>query len=172
MLKSMLLLLYHGCMRISEIVKSPKNNHALKLCNVRVLSKNNKPQALSLTLDSFKHSTQPVSFKIRKNDNQQLCPVKTLIDYVSVRGYVPGPLFINKNGKPTNRQFLAVQLKKWIKELGLSPNSYNTHSLRIGRATDMAAAGVPDQVIKATGRWKTDAFVRYIRFDNFTVPRV
>jgi len=36
--------------------------------------------------------------------------------------------------------------------LGLDPNRYSTHSLRIGGATVMAAAGLPDYVIQLIGR--------------------
>jgi hypothetical protein len=47
--------------------------------------------------------------------------------------------------------------------LGLDPNRYSTHSLRIGGATVMAAAGLPDYVIQLIGRWKSLAFLTYIR---------
>ena len=172
MFKAMLLLLYHGCMRVCEIVKSPSNDHALKFKDLSIIHKNIEPRALKLTLATFKHSKESVSFKIRKQDNANFCPVQVLLQYVKLRGHKDGPLFINENGKPANRQFLASHLKSFVKKLGLTPSSYNTHSLRIGRTTDMAAAGVPEQIIKATGRWGSDAFTKYIRFDNFTVPRV
>jgi len=46
---------------------------------------------------------------------------------------------------------------------GYSPKSFNTHSFRIGRATDMALEGCSDQQIKLAGRWKSYAFKDYIK---------
>jgi len=39
-------------------------------------------------------------------------------------------------------------LKKIVTRIGLRERNYNTHSFRIGRATDLAITGVPDDVIK------------------------
>ncbi len=47
--------------------------------------------------------------------------------------------------------------------LGLDPSRYSSHSLRIGGASVMAAAGLPDYVIQLIGRWKSLAFLTYIR---------
>ena len=48
--------------------------------------------------------------------------------------------------------------------------NYNTHSFRVGKASDMAVAGVPEAVIRKAGRWSSDAFKRYIRFTLFKMP--
>ncbi|XP_074650158.1 uncharacterized protein LOC141905243 [Tubulanus polymorphus] len=48
---------------------------------------------------------------------------------------------------------------KLISFLGLPVVSYTSHSFRIGAATN----GVPEPVIRELGRWKSDAFKRYIR---------
>ena len=46
-------------------------------------------------------------------------------------------------------------------ELGAS--RYRPHSLRIGGASMLAAAGLPDYVIQKQGRWKSLDFLEYIR---------
>ena len=46
---------------------------------------------------------------------------------------------------------------------GLDAHAFSGHSLRIGAATTAAAAGLPDWLIKAMGRWKSDAYLRYVR---------
>jgi hypothetical protein len=43
------------------------------------------------------------------------------------------------------------------------PELYNGISFRKGGASSLAAAGVPDRVIKAAGRWRSDCFQLYIR---------
>ena len=40
---------------------------------------------------------------------------------------------------------------------------YGAHSLRIGGATALAYSGAPEHVIKALGRWRSDAYLRYLR---------
>ena len=47
--------------------------------------------------------------------------------------------------------------------MGLDPTRYRPHSLRIGGASMLAAAAVPDYVIQKQGRWKSLAFLDYIR---------
>ena len=45
---------------------------------------------------------------------------------------------------------------------------FRTHSLQIGGATMMAAAGRPDYEIQKVGRWKSLAFLEYIRLGRAT----
>ncbi|XP_074657153.1 uncharacterized protein LOC141910317 [Tubulanus polymorphus] len=48
---------------------------------------------------------------------------------------------------------------------GFDVASYTSHSFRIGAATNAATNGVPEPVIRELGRWKSDAFKRYIRIN-------
>ena len=45
----------------------------------------------------------------------------------------------------------------------LDPTRISSHSLRIGGASALAAAGVPDYIILDMGRWKSLAFLAYVR---------
>ena len=127
--------------------------------------------AVKITLLSYKHSNGAFTFKIKANYSKY-CPVLALLKFCRSRGDSGGVFFVKKNGRPVGRNFLVSRLKSWLCKLGLNSELYNTHSFRIGRATDLAKVGVPEQVIKATGRWKSEAFARYIRFDDFTLPTV
>ena len=44
---------------------------------------------------------------------------------------------------------------------GLDPHRISSHSLRIGGATSMAAAGMSEYEIKLMGGWKSDVFLEY-----------
>ena len=50
-----------------------------------------------------------------------------------------------------------------VSRLGLEMSRYSSHSLRIGGASVLAAAGLPDYMIQLIGRWKSLAFLTYIR---------
>jgi hypothetical protein len=53
--------------------------------------------------------------------------------------------------------------KKCLHTLGIEEAQYASHSFRIGIATTCAMKGVSDEQIKMSGRWKSDAYDRYIR---------
>ena len=63
--------------------------------------------------------------------------------------------------KITYNEFLK-DLKTACAAIGLNPALFSTHSLRRGSVSDQFANGVPDKVIKYSGRWKSNAFETYI----------
>ena len=54
-------------------------------------------------------------------------------------------------------------VKRVAKACGFNPDRFGTHSIRIGGATILAAAGHPNHYIQGMGRWAGDTFMRYIR---------
>jgi hypothetical protein len=60
-----------------------------------------------------------------------------------------------------HQEFLK-NLKQVCRLLGYDEDMLGTHSLRRGSVTDQFRCGIPDQVIKTSGRWKSAAFQRYI----------
>ena len=169
LMKSLFLLAYYGCMRIGELTFSGTLDHTLLVRNVKVIQ---SPAGIKiqLTLASFKHSKAPASFLLLPLENDSSCPVNALLDFLKVRPPIEGPLFIDHSGLPITRHAVALSLKKCVEHCGLPANEYNTHSLRVGRATDLALAGTPDHVIRKTGRWSSNAYLNYIRFDVFQLP--
>ena len=63
-------------------------------------------------------------------------------------------MFITVDGLPVS---MAIQL------CGLAPSRYKGHSFRIGTASHAVDRGLSDAQIHALGRWKSNAFQRYIR---------
>ena len=53
-----------------------------------------------------------------------------------------------------------------IKFCGLNPARYKGHSFRIGAASHAADRGLSDAQIRVLGRWKSNAFHRYIRIPS------
>ena len=56
-------------------------------------------------------------------------------------------------------------VKRWAKVIGIAPDTIGAHSaLRASMATQMSRKGVSMDVIKKSGRWKSDAVAfGYIR---------
>jgi hypothetical protein len=67
--------------------------------------------------------------------------------------------------KTVTSKLATSYLRYMVSAAGQSARAtnYTIHSGRIGGATALAAAGVADSAIMAAGRWKSDAYLRYIR---------
>ena len=74
------------------------------------------------------------------------------------------------------RTFFVTQLKAALKFNNLDCALYKAHSFRIGAASWATAKGFSDSQIRLLGRWKSNAFLKYIRTPslgtNFTQPSV
>jgi len=92
-----------------------------------------------------------------------VCPIKAILLYLDKRNKQPGPLFITKEGKSWTRAMFHAGLKSLLDDLKLNKHCYNTHSFRIGSATSASLAKIPDSHIQILGRWRSNAFNRYIR---------
>ena len=63
-----------------------------------------------------------------------------------------------------NREMYTKAIKTVAAHMGMDPAKYSTHSGRYAGAAMLAAAGLPDHIIQQMGRWKSDVFMKYIRF--------
>ena len=69
-----------------------------------------------------------------------------------------------KGRQIVSKDFFAQQLKLIATKFGLDASRYSFHSIRIGGATTLAAAGKPDHYIQKMGRWKSLTFLTYIHW--------
>ena len=97
------------------------------------------------------------------------CPEEALKVYLRTRKDTPVPLFLHDGTALTGAQVNHV-LRKPLQLLGHKPEHYSSYSLRVGRATDLAYQGTPDDIIKKTGRWHSSAYLKCLRFDAFQLP--
>ena len=92
------------------------------------------------------------------------CPVSSVLAFLCVHSYEPGPLYRFEDGTFLTRAFIADLIQSALPSL----HHANTHSFRIGGASAAASAGIPDCQIQVIGRWSSNAFVRYLRLpDSF-----
>ena len=98
--------------------------------------------------------------------NDELCPVAALLQWMVQRGNAPGRSIIQiciRSPAPLTRPLLMVHLRAIIQQLGSDPSGFSGHSFRSGAATTAAQLRVPDSQIKLLGRWKSNAFHRYVK---------
>ena len=159
-------LAFFGFLRCGEFTcpsTSPITSAVLSLGDIAVDSRVN-PQLLRVHLRHRK--TDPFGNGITLSlgrTGHLLCPVSAVLSYLAVRSGVPGPLFILPNGSPLSRNMLITSIRETLALHGVDTTLYSGHSFRIGAATTAAAVGLGDALIKKLGRWKSSAYMSYIR---------
>ena len=109
--------------------------------------------------DPFRHG---VTVYVGRTDTS-LCPVTALLNYLIIRGSTPGPLFHFHNSKPLTKSNFTAKFREYLTLAGVDCTTYSGHSFRIGAASTAAAKGIPDSVIQTLGRWKSSAYLSYVR---------
>ena len=96
-----------------------------------------------------------------------VCPHEVIIEYLTVRrrsSTSPSDvLFITDRGVALSRTVFIDALRTVLGKLGLKPELYSGHSLRIGAATSAGSVRMEDHLIKMLGRWSSDCYRRYIQ---------
>ena len=157
-------LAFFGCLRVDEYT-----NGNLRHEHVRLID-----GGVELVLVTSKCNLLPARVTLASRSDF-LCPTLALVRYRSMLSQYHGlpqgdgaPLLIAR-GTPTSYHALAdeeftARLRRRLAEAvpGIDVSRYSGHSFRRGGATALAKAGVPDSAIQLHGRWKSNAFLRYI----------
>ncbi len=142
-------------LRIGEMTTSP---HNLLFDSIII-----NERYLKVDFLSFKHSASPSSHILRPSQvENNFCPVRQMKRYVGMRGARSGPLFLNQ-GKPVHRNFFSTNFKRVLKRCGFDAKFYSPHSLRVSAARYWASQGLTDNQIRLQGRWRSNAFRKYMR---------
>ena len=169
--KAMFSLAFFAFLRIGEITtdSSPKHNITLQLDQLAFsVDSSNVDIALKLTFRDYKHSYNQPRFTLNIEKQNVFCPVTLIRQYLNLRGYNPGPIFISLSRQPISRDFFCQLLNRTLTYCNLDPSRYKGHSFRIGAATHAAEQGLADAQIRSLGRWKSNAFLKYIRVSSFS----
>ena len=147
-------------MRVSE--------YSVSLCRNQLVLEDS---CARITLESTKNSPNASSnVLLVANDDHLICPVRALKSYVKARDCLfpqSFPLFKFGNGK----NYTAREVNNFNSVLGSKLKLHHSHilsshSFRIMGASEAARAGVDGKTIQAMGRWKSDAFLGYIRLEE------
>ena len=93
----------------------------------------------------------------------RLCPVAAISAYLAVRSSTLGPFFTFKEGTPLSRELFVARVRSALTVAGIQASQFAGHSFRIGAASTAAARGVEDSLIKTLGRWRSSAYLLYVR---------
>ena len=104
-----------------------------------------------------------------------VCPVRLTETYLNATATRPHAslLFAWQRGAALEKKDFVAAVQRAIQRHGV-PNAkaYMGHSFRSGAATSAAAAGVPEWLIKAMGRWTSSAYETYIKTPKSAVTTV
>lgn len=155
-------LAYFGLFRVGELVLAAQdqNDRPIRTTDVSFCGTN---KAVIVQIRCSKTNRLPVKLRIPCDRDENICCVCLLRRYVVMRPKLVGLFFSHRNLMPLTRYQFSAVLAKVMHLLQLPGRQFRTHSFRIGRASDLHAMGVPDQVVQKMGRWQSSAFQTYIR---------
>lgn len=155
---------FFGFLRAGEFTSTPRGgNPPISLADVSVDSRETPTQlAIVLRFSKTDPSGNGCTIHIGRSGSN-VCPVAAMLAYLAVRPSTPGPLLVHRDGTPLTRTYLVSAVRTALSQAGYNTAQYTGHSFRIGAATAAARAGLPDSLIQTLGRWRSPAFLRYIR---------
>ena len=175
-------------LRISEY--AAQDSHAMALYILRrqdvsfrrsgrICTWNQRPDEVEIVIRGSK--TDQVGDGVVRNQfavsGDGVCPVRALILWFKVteeHALPPGaPLFSvpTKTGwNVVSRQHVAGAIKAAGAAVGVKRSALGTHSARIGGATALLHAKVPQEVVRIFGRWRSMCFVDYERLRREYMP--
>lgn len=168
LIRALFLLCFHACLRGGEIVLSVNRTHVLKYKDVQIEG-SGENKKLIMKLQSFKFSREPSTVIVRRGKPHCYCPIAFVKSYLKIRGNSPGPMFLHSNKAPVTIKEFRGYLKSTLILCNIDPANYNTHSFRIGKATQLSDLNMTDSEIKTVGRWRSNAFRTYLRNNNVLI---
>lgn len=157
--KAMFTTAFYGLLRIGEFTSGP-SDHTISLSNVHCHS-----EKITIMMSSFKHSTKATNRTVVLNrQNSPTCPVYHMLEFLRFRPQSKNHhLFIHQNGSSVSRKDFLKVLNLAVSEARLEHLNIRSHSFRIGGACLGAALGLSDTQLRLLGRWRSNAFTRYLR---------
>jgi len=174
------ILAYTIVARISEYIKCPKSDHHLRTRDTQFWTADGgqKPAHTPPT-DWTTVAAVTINVRSKKNDPEkrghkyyfatakptdQYCIVKVLWTYATeIHPEADMPLFYVPHTQwLLTPAFFRAHLKKLANRFHLDPARVCPHSIRIGGATTLAAAGMAGPTIQKHGGWRSTAFLEYI----------
>ena len=104
--------------------------------------------------------------------NSNICPVTAMREFINARGCHEGPIFCHFGKSFLSRYQFNKVLEMSMKLVDASIINVNSHSFRIGGATNAICKGISYEKVKEMGRWKSDVAKSYIRIPTIEVHKL
>lgn len=121
---------------------------------------------------TIQHGERRLLIPLAANSDSPLCPRKAFLNMCRV---VPaaksGPAFLvpGESGLVTlTHTSLVTYLRQVLQKVGFNPRAFSGHSFRRGGATWAFKCGVPGELIRLHGDWKSASYLRYLEFSTET----
>lgn len=148
-----------GFLRAAEFTISGTEydpGYHLSLGDIAIYS-HEQPSVIHITrLAKHTHSTKGLIYSWVK----LICPVTAIIHFWLSDG---APLFTFIDGRPLSHQALVSRVREALTKAVVDASPFSSHSFRIGAATAAAKRSMEDSLIQTLGRWKSAAYLQYIR---------
>lgn len=166
---------HHGLLRASEFVSKTVTRPSLLRRHVSFETPVALPPRALLFIAQSKtdvfHEGATVALSANGGD---LCPVRWLREVLAnaPRKDPDAAVFQRADGSPASYDDLQAFIKALCASAGLDSARFSTHSLRIGGATTLMKLGFAADAIQKLGRWVSDSYKRYLRFDPSVAANV
>ena len=152
--------MYHAALRTSEVAISTSDQHTLLF---NCITYDRCSSLLTINFKSYKHSNNELPSSVENVCLTMLRIIwKREAHTLAIFSVVQTILLFSRNE-------IVKVLKEELSRLNYNPDHYNSHRLRIGKATDMAIDGYSELDIKTAGRWKSNAYRLYIKPQNIYI---
>ena len=165
--KTFFILSYYGLFRVGELATG---THPAKACNVHMARNRDKILIILYSSKTHGDESRPQEIEISAVEGREIthfCPFNLARQYMRMRGgYVDDqePFFIYRDRRPVTPSQVRTLLRRILKILNLNPVLYDTHSWRIGHASDLFKSNnCSVSFIRQKGHWKSNTVFKYLR---------
>ena len=164
---------FWACRRLGEIVVTTaaafdERYHVLRSAAIDARTHRDGSRSASFRVPWTKSTKElGAAVILTARNNSPLCPVAALENHIAVNKSVPSSYtlfaYTTPSGQPKNllkHEFLDFVMGIWSSAMLAHVLG---HSFRIGGAVELLLAGVPPEIVAATGGWTSLAFLLYWR---------
>ncbi|KAE8875976.1 hypothetical protein PF005_g27289 [Phytophthora fragariae] len=160
-------------------VKGTRRNYTLQVGDVKIRDGNGR-----LTSSYNLAATVDITFRGSKNDqmgcgttrrlgrsgHDTLCPVRAALGLkhhaASIGSTSDHMLCLVSRDQLLGADTVAKVLRQAAAPMGADSAKFSCHSLRCGGATALLSSGVDSTLVMLHGRWRSDVFQRYTRYNQ------
>ena len=162
LLAAALSLQYFACLRASELCSTSSSSILPTRSDI---SFSRSGSSFSMIYRCHASKTDPHGFEVHVGcSGGPICSPCIMHLFFSHFPAPPSsPLFRFSSGLDLSYRLYNAIIKRLVKLSGLDPALYSSHSVRAGAATQAAKSGLDPDSIKRLGRWRSQAYMVYLR---------